>query len=118
MAKKNYSKMSTENVKKEDIKESLDPIAEAVEAVEPVVETVEEPTKEPEKKIQIGVVCDCVKLNVRNNPHPNASIELTIDKGTEVEITGSEGDFYSVCKGTTTEGFNGWCMKKYIKIKD
>lgn len=117
MAKKNYSKMSTENVKKEDIKESLDPIAEAVEAAEPVEETAVEPKKELEKKVKIGVVCDCVKLNVRNNPHPNAHIELTIDKGTEVEIVGSEGDFYRVRKGTTTEGFNGWCMKKYIKVK-
>ena len=119
MAKKNYSKMSTENVKKEDIKESLDPIAEAVEAAEPVVEeTAVEPKKEPKKKVKIGVVCNCVKLNVRNNPHPNAHVELTIDNGTEVEIVGSEGDFYSVRKGTTTEGFHGWCMKKFIKVKE
>lgn len=117
MAKKNYSKMSTENVKKEDIKESLDPIAEAVEAAEPIAEVVEQP-KEPEKKVKIGVVCDCVKLNVRNNPHPNAHIELVIDKGTEVEVTGEEGDFYSVRKGTVSEGFTGWCMKKFIKVKE
>ena len=117
MAKKNYSKMSTENVKKEDIQESLDPVVETVEAAEPVVEAVAEAPKEPEKKVKIGVVCDCVKLNVRTNPHPNAHIELTINKGTEVEIVGEEGDFYSIRKGTTTEGFNGWCMKKFIKIK-
>lgn len=122
MAKKNYSKMSTENVKKEDIKESLDPIAKAVEAAE-VAETVEEAVveetvKEPENKVQIGVVCNCVKLNVRNNPHPNAHIELTIDNGTEVEVTGEEGDFYSVRKGTVSEGFTGWCMKKFIKVKE
>lgn len=119
MSKRNYSKMSTENVKKEDIQESLDPIVETVEeaVTEPVEETVVEQPKEPEKKVKIGVVCDCVKLNVRSNPHLNAHIELTIDKGTEVEIVGEEGDFYSVRKGTVTEGFNGWCMKKFIKIK-
>lgn len=118
MSKKNYSKMSTDKVKKEDIQESLDPIAEAVEAVEPAVETVVEPVEEPEKKVKIGVVCDCVKLNVRTNPHPNAHIERTIDKGTEIEIDGEEGDFYSIRKETVSEGFNGWCMKKFIKIKD
>lgn len=110
MAKTNYNKMSTA---KEDVNAEVESVVEetVVEAEAPVVE------KKPEKKIKKGIVVDCVKLNVRNNPHPNAHIELTIDKGTEVEIDGSEGDFYHVRKGTVTEGFNGWCMKKYISVK-
>ena len=115
MAKTNYNKMTK-------AKEDVTPIVETTSLdTKPVVEEaiVEEPVVEPkpEKKIQKGVVVDCLKLNVRNNPHPNAAIELTIDKGTEVEIVGSNGDFYNVRKGTTTEGFSGWCMKKYISIK-
>lgn len=118
MAKTNYNKMAK-------IREPIDvpPVAETTSLDEkPVVEEAiapEEPVVEtkPENKIQKGIVVDCLKLNVRNNPHPNAAIELTIDKGTEVEIVGSNGDFYNVRKGTTTEGFSGWCMKKYISIK-
>jgi hypothetical protein len=110
MAKTNYNKMSDKT--KEDVKKEVEPIVEeVVTETEPVVE------KKPEKKVKKGVVVDCLKLNVRTNPHPNAAIELTIDKGTEVEITGENGDFYSVRKGTVTEGFNGWCMKKYISVK-
>ena len=111
MAKTNYNKMS--NTPKEEVKKTTDDL---VSEVEPVVEeTVTE--KKPEKKIKKGIVVNCVKLNVRTNPHPNAHIDLTIDKGTEAEITDSNGDFYHVRKGTATEGFNGWCMKKYITIK-
>lgn len=115
MAKTNYNKMS--NKSKEDVINEVEPIVEEV-AVE-VESTIEEPVveKKPEKKIKIGVVTNCEKLNVRTNPHPAAHVELVIDKGTEVVIDRSEGDFYFVRKDNTTEGFNGWCMKKYISIK-
>jgi uncharacterized protein YgiM (DUF1202 family) len=124
MSKTNYNKISKKS-------ESIEPIMEttslgSVEVVADVVETESITVtnsekvvtkKKPEKKIKKGVVVDCVKLNVRNNPHPNAAIELTIDKGTEVEITDSVGEFYCVRKGTTTEGFTGWCMKKFISVQ-
>jgi uncharacterized protein YgiM (DUF1202 family) len=119
MAKTNYNKMSTKP--KEDVKKEVEPvIEEVVSEIEPATEdaAVEvAPEKKPEKKVKIGVVANCEKLNVRTNPHPNAHVELIINKGTEVEIIRSEGDFYFVRKGTTTEGFNGWCMKKYISVK-
>lgn len=111
MSKKNYNKMYDEV--KEDVNNEVESVVAETESVteEVVVE------KAPEKKVKIGVVTNCNKLNVRTNPHPNAAIDLVIVAGTEVEITGSKGDFYSVRKGTVTEGFNGWCMKKYISIK-
>lgn len=118
MAKKNYSKMSTENVKKEDIQESLDPIVETVEVTEVVEEAAVEPVLEPKKKIEKGAVCDCVKLNVRENSNINATIKLTINKGTVVEINDSEGDFYHVSGKTASGEFAGYCMKKFIKIKN
>ena len=110
MAKTNYNKMSKA---KEDVVAEVEPVVEETIA-EPEAPVVE---KKPEKKVIKGIVVDCVKLNVRTNPHPNAHIECTIDKGTEVVIERSEGDFYFVRKDNTTEGFNGWCMKKYISIK-
>lgn len=113
MAKTNYNKMS--NKPKEDVK--VEPVVE--EVTNEVEETVTEPTieKKPEPKTKKGIVVDCVKLNVRTNPHPAAHVELVINKGTEVEIVRSEGDFYFVRKGNATEGFNGWCMKKFISVK-
>lgn len=118
MAKTNYNKMSTKP--KEDVKKEVEPvIEEVVSEIESTTEdvTVEVAHKKSEKKVKIGVVANCEKLNVRTNPHPNAHVGLIINKGTEVEIVRSEGDFYFVRKGTTTEGFNGWCMKKYISVK-
>jgi uncharacterized protein YgiM (DUF1202 family) len=120
MAKTNYNKMS--NKPKEDVNNEVEVIVEETEVVAEVAveETVVEaptPEKKPAKKVKIGVVSNCEKLNVRSKPHPNAAVELVIDKGTEVEIVGSNGDFYNVRKGTTTEGFSGWCMKKYISVK-
>lgn len=112
MAKTNYNKIS--NKIKEEVKE------EVMETSEPVVEEVAveaAPEKKPEKKVEIGVVANCEKLNVRNNPAATAAVELVITKGTEVEIIGSVGDFYNVRKGTVSEGFTGWCMKKYISVK-
>ena len=111
-AKKNYSKISTEKAKSEQMEETK--IKSTLDPVEP--EATEEP-KPAIPKPKKGIVTGCAKLNVRNNPHPNAAIERTIDQRTEVEITDSHGDFYHVCKGTVTEGFSGWCMKKYITVK-
>lgn len=119
MAKTNYNKMANkakEDVKNEVVETSSLEIEQTTNEVEPAIE---EPIveKKPEKKVKKGVVINCSKLNVRTNPHPNAHIELTIDNGTEVIIDRSEGDFYFVHKDNTTEGFNGWCMKKYISVK-
>ena len=110
--RKNYSKISTECVKvkpTEDtkIESTLEPVeSEATEKVE---------TKSV-PKIRKGVVDNCERLNVRTNPSLTAAIDTVIEKGTEVEITDSNGDFYFVRKGPTTEGFTGWCMKKYISL--
>lgn len=109
--KKNYNKMSTEKAKAET---AVDTVIDETVVTEPIVKKAEAPKREPKK---FGVVVNCEKLNVRNNPHPNAAIELTIEKGTKVEIVGSNGDFYNVRKGTITEGFDGWCMKKYISVE-
>ncbi len=113
--KKNYSKISTEKVKAEQNVEAE--IVTSIEApTEPVAETVEE--KVTPAKIVTGVVTGCVKLNVRNNPSDKAHVECIIDKGTEVIVEGEDNGFYFVRKDNTTHGFNGWCMKKYISIKE
>lgn len=63
-----------------------------------------------------GVVIDCVKLNVRKSPASDAAIVTEIPAGTKVQIFDEEStkDFYHVCTAT---GIDGFCMKKFIKVK-
>lgn len=77
-----------------------------------VNEVVETPV---ESTPVIGVVTDCDLLNVRNKPSVKSNVICTIKSGTEVEIdeTKSSRDFYKVC----SKDFNGYCMKKFITIK-
>lgn len=105
MAKRNYNKISTEQAKTSDIDHSV----EETEVVEEVVEV--------EKKV--GVVVNCPRLNVRSKPNLNGQIVTVITKDTEVEIdeSKSKNDFYYVLIDTGTEGYTGYCMKKYIEIK-
>ena len=98
-----------------------EPIVEepVVESVEPVVEPViEEPVVEPvidEPEPIIGVVTDCLKLNVREFATKNADILGVIDAATELVIIEEEStkDFYKIC---TSTGLEGYCMKKFISI--
>lgn len=122
MAKTNYNKMSNKN------KEDLEPVIEEVvtevdpdveETIVEVEESVTETTEGTIEEVKKGIVIGCSKLNVRNNPAITAAVVCVITKGTEVEVLEdrSYGDFYYVRKGTPTEGFSGYCMKKYISIK-
>lgn len=106
MSKTNYSKMSRKT------EEVVEPIVGVDLATEPDV-TVEEEIAIPAP--QTGVVANCTKLNVRNNPNANADIITAIDKGVEVEIdeTFNNKEFYKVAAGSV----NGFCMKKFIELK-
>ena len=103
--RKNYSKISTEGAKSKPTEETK-------------IESSIGPTEKAESKPKAlkGVVANCERLNVRTNPSLNAAVQVVINKGTEVEITDSNGNFYYVRKGTMAEGFDGWCMKKYISV--
>lgn len=63
-----------------------------------------------------GIVVDCVKLNVRKSPSADATVITEIPVGTKVQIIDKEStkDFYHVCTAT---GIDGFCMKKFIKVK-
>lgn len=89
------------------------PVVEPVEAEQVVEETVEAPV---EQKTILGIVTDCVKLNVRKNPNLNSDVVTIIDARADVTINEEEStkDFYKI---HTASGVNGYCMKKYITIK-
>lgn len=110
--KKNYNKISTE-ANTSNIVVETEPVA--VETTEPVVA---EPVA-PVVQTKVGVVANCEKLNVRKKPNVGADVVTIITRGTEVEIDKSKStkEFYKVRSTSTTEGFDGYCMKKFISIK-
>lgn len=63
-----------------------------------------------------GHVTECVKLNVRKEPSPNAEVIGTVNRGDSLIIDPSPfGDFYKVI---TPYGVEGYCMKKFVYIND
>ena len=75
-------------------------------------------TQEPvEKEVpKVGVVDNCVRLNVRVAPRITADVRLIINKGDEVILCEKQpkGEWFRVRTQNNTEGF---CMKKYITIQ-
>lgn len=88
------------------------------EVREPQVQVNENDTQEPvEKEVpKVGVVDNCVRLNIRVAPRITADVRLIIDKGDEVILCEKQpkGEWFRVRTQNNTEGF---CMKKYITIQ-
>ena len=105
MSKKNYNKMPR-------------PSNDVVTDTQNVIIEDEVVNKEQKEEKVIGVVCNCEKLNVRKKPNIKSEVAAIIGKGVEVEIINSDSteDFYSV-RGTN-QFADGYCMKKYISIKE
>ena len=118
---KNYSnnKPQTEEVTPEVV-EVQEEVTVEIEETTPIQEEVAPaptPTPEPQPvKPTIGVVTNCPRLRVRAAASTNAEVLCEIEIGSEVTIdkTKSTKEFYAVC---TSAGVEGFCMKKFIKIK-
>ena len=63
-----------------------------------------------------GRVTDCLNLNVRAEPDPNATINCTILKETKV-VVDTEESTKAWFKIYTESGIEGFCMKRYIAIE-
>ena len=93
------------------------PIEETVDNVKTSEEIVETPVEEVvENKNVIGVVSGCELLNVRSNPEFTADVLTVIPAESIVTIIDVDAslDFYEVLIGD----LKGFCMKKFIKIKE
>lgn len=103
---KNYSKQSTQRVS-----EAVEVDTEVQQAE--VVETEVVPA--PAAPVT-GVVANCTKLNVRKTSAASAPVVSIINEGVEVRIGVAEStdDFYKVYLASGVEGF---CMKKFITVK-
>ena len=126
---KNYSKFSQ---KKENANlEEIFPETEAVEVdteqepiMDPVVEEEAEQTQEiveesqkVEEAVQtVGFVDNCEHLRVRKESNVDSEELCIISKLSEVviELENATDYFYKV---KTSEGVEGYCMKKFITVK-
>ena len=68
------------------------------------------------EEVKIGVVTNCNKLNVREEPSLEAGIICEVDSQTELMIDEREStdEFYKVF---TASGLEGFCMKKFISVQ-
>ena len=68
-----------------------------------------------EPHTDFGIVTDCLYLNVRKRPDINADVAVVIDALTQVvvDLDASTEDFYKV---STSDGAEGFCMRKYIAL--
>lgn len=109
MSRKDYTKYS--NQPEQPVQEKIEEVEAIIE--EPVVE-VEQPVEEVVEP-KMGVVVDCVKLNVRAFPEPDADVICQINASTNLLIDEDESTnaYYKVC---TEAGVEGYCMKKFIAI--
>lgn len=75
-----------------------------------------ETAEDKQQETVIGVVTDCLKLNIRKEPCKDSEVaaivncldELSID--TEASVDG----WYAVCTATGIEGF---CMKEFVAVR-
>ena len=64
----------------------------------------------------IGVVTDCLKLNIREKPSRDSKVVTVVTCLDELEIDmgDSNDDWYAVC---TAAGIEGFCMKKFVAVR-
>lgn len=63
----------------------------------------------------VGIVVNCVKLNIRKEDTITAKVLCEVTKGSEltVDLTKSNPDWLNV---TTVDGVAGFCMAKYVSL--
>ena len=114
--------------KKNEVEEIVTPDVEVAEEVttpvEEIVEAVEETTTPVEEVI--GKVYNCSKLNIRKKPKTDADVVTTVAVGQVLTIdeSKSKDDWFKVefeipdSKNKLSNNvYEGYCMKKYIKIE-
>lgn len=127
MANHNYSKYS--NNKKNNSAEVKESVETPVEVVAPEVKPEAKPTPVREVvetfETQVvpqtvdGTVANCAKLNVRTKPSLNADVVTVINVGEKVaiDVAKSNRDWLYVRVDNGNQGYNGYCMKKYVTAK-
>lgn len=78
-------------------------------------EIVEDTPVEEEVKELIGIVSDCLKLNVRKEPRKDSEVVAIVNCLNElkIDLDTSTDDWYAVC---TAAGIEGFCMKQFVNL--
>lgn len=86
-----------------------------IDSVEIAEDTMVEEIEETVEDV-IGVVVNCLKLNIRKEPSRYSEIAAVVNCLDEVKIdlNASTDEWYAVC---TVAGIEGFCMKKYIAVR-
>lgn len=107
-----------ENQVEEVVDENINSDEEVVtEFVEETIENPSEETIEDDIVLEVlGVVTGCNLLNVRSQPEADSNIVtvIPIDSIVTISDVNASQDFYKVLIGD----LEGYCMKKFIKIKE
>ena len=115
MSKRKYR---SENAVNEPIADAIpEKVVEQSEAIEPkAVEPKNEEVESVSNKELLGVVTNCRRLNVREEPNKDSNILTTIDSGKSVTIYSDESTdgWYRV---SIEDNVKGYCMKEYISIQ-
>lgn len=82
--------------------------------VDSVEETAEDIRDEVVESI-IGIVTDCLKLNIRKEPNKDSEVVTIVSCLDELQIDpeASTEDWYAIC---TVAGIEGFCMKKFVAV--
>lgn len=116
MSKHNYSNYSKPKTKPElEEKPVVQETEPVIEGQTVILEVTTVPESEvPETKLP-GIVGNCARLNVREEPNKMADIIAVLEAGSEVQLVGEEpvNGFYNVI---TADGREGYCMCDYISI--
>lgn len=85
------------------------------ENMTPPVEETEANVQEEPKKVS-GIVVDCNRLNIRTKPSINSKPvgNVTVNSEVTINLNQSNDEWLKVI---TKDGVEGFCMKKYVKIK-
>ena len=109
---------TVENQVEEVVNENINSTEEvANEFVDETVENSSKETTEEDIVLEVlGVVTGCNLLNVRSKPEPNSEVLTIIPTDSVITISdvNASQDFYKVLVGN----LEGYCMKKFIKIKE
>ena len=109
---------TVKNQVEEVVNENINSTEEIVnEFVDETVENSSKETTEEDIVLEVlGVVTGCNLLNVRSQPEADSNVitVIPIDSIVTISDINASQDFYKVLVGD----LEGYCMKKFIKIKE
>lgn len=106
---------SVESIEDKVPENSIESTTEVIRMMDTIAESEAKDAKIEVPKFVDGIVTDCVRLNVREDPSPTSTILGTITADAEVIVNKEESteEYYKIC---TSIGLEGYCMKKFVTI--